>query len=101
MRLAFVMLSVALGACHAPESANPTQTCTVDGDCSGKAHCYRGFCIPDDPPEPDAGAMCDDGRTPCDGKCVQTLDDDKNCGGCFIACSDGQDCIAGRCEEND
>jgi hypothetical protein len=35
--------------------------------------------------------------TLCDGRCMDTDNDAANCGGCGIACGDGQACIDGSC----
>jgi hypothetical protein len=50
---------VALCACVAPESGNPTPRCNQTSECAAELICYRSFCVEDeqDPvSEPDAGA---------------------------------------------
>ncbi|WP_437279539.1 MXAN_6577-like cysteine-rich protein [Sorangium sp. So ce375] len=40
---------------------------------------------------------CDDGLTPCGGKCTDTRADPDHCGGCDGVCTSGQRCEAGAC----
>ncbi|MEZ4432347.1 MAG: hypothetical protein R3F65_08030 [bacterium] len=47
-----------------------------------------------------AGDICEQrGYGLCDGVCVPLLDNPQNCGRCGRACSDGVECIDGRCGE--
>jgi hypothetical protein len=40
---------------------------------------------------------CDVGLTDCHDTCVDTLTDNRNCGGCDFACGDGKTCCSGTC----
>jgi len=67
-------------------------------------------CGDDDGPRPTDGGMSDGGEvdtgppgmcpgtlTDCSGTCVDTRYDPNNCGGCGIACTDGELCNEGTC----
>ncbi|MCA9610442.1 MAG: hypothetical protein KC619_32825, partial [Myxococcales bacterium] len=41
---------------------------------------------------------CRTGETDCDGTCVNTDSDARNCGGCGMACGAGEVCAAGACD---
>jgi len=43
------------------------------------------------------GMMCDGGMTSCDGGCVDTNSDVKNCGGCGKVCGSNLSCLGGSC----
>jgi hypothetical protein len=42
----------------------------------------------------------EEGQEVCDGVCVDTLNDNENCGGCNIVCNpnEGEFCIGGECQ---
>lgn len=42
-------------------------------------------------------ALCPAEEESCDGVCVDTLHDPMHCGGCGIACAEGEFCIEGSC----
>jgi hypothetical protein len=43
--------------------------------------------------------VCESGLTDCGGECLDTTNDEANCGGCDIACGAEQACIASTCED--
>src|SRR4051794_25087274 len=44
-----------------------------------------------------AGITCPDGQTACNGTCIGTTTDAKNCGMCGRTCPAALACIAGEC----
>ncbi len=75
---------------------------TLNGDGGGDdaANGNDSQTTSDSGPPGDAAAdapqiSCDAGLTSCGGQCVDTSSDDKNCGGCGIACN--TQCTAGVC----
>ena len=47
----------------------------------------------------DSGAnACPAGQSYCDGKCIGTTEDDKNCGACGNVCSSAKHCAASTCQ---
>ena len=76
----------------------------VGGSCQGTpAWCGDGICnngIEDCASCPqDCGECmsCGAGTTACENKCVPLASDFFNCGGCGIACAQGQSCFNGQC----
>ncbi len=64
----------------------PTLICALFSACS------------DDPAGTGSGAIqCLDPLADCDGKCVDTVNDPANCGGCAISCSDDEVCSVSSC----
>ncbi len=49
------------------------------------------------PDAADAGTAADEGGVACGGNCVNTQNDDSNCGGCGIVCGDAETCQSGSC----
>lgn len=54
--------------------------------CDAFATCVNGKC------------ECMDGRTPCNGACVDLMQDASNCGLCGKACAPGEVCVGGQCQ---
>ena len=47
----------------------------------------------------DGGAnACPAGQSYCDGKCIDTTEDDENCGACANVCSNARHCASGSCQ---
>lgn len=66
-----------------------TADCTAPAVCSASGRC--GLVC-------DASNPCADGRTCCDGLCLDTRNDPLHCGGCGMACSGGETlCCNGVC----
>jgi hypothetical protein len=42
---------------------------------------------------------CPQGQTGCDGRCVNVLNDNSNCGRCWNTCRAGSNCVDGRCSD--
>ena len=53
--------------------------------CTGGMGCVEGACA------------CTEGRTACDGTCVDVQSNPAHCGACGTACPEGQVCAAGAC----
>jgi hypothetical protein len=80
-------------------------------DCSGLTYCdpIAGVCLPgcaNDAQCPGANeschvpshaCVCDSGFVRCDLECVDTLTDERYCGGCGTACETGEFCLVGVC----
>ena len=68
-------------------TATSTTTPAINGNaCSSGQSCEGGSC----------GSGCVFGDD-CDGRCVDTNDDPRNCGACGAACPMGQVCSLGAC----
>ncbi len=46
---------------------------------------------------PVVGAQCRGDLAQCGSECVDLDHDSRHCGGCFLACDDGQSCVLGAC----
>src|SRR5687768_14570540 len=49
------------------------------------------------PTDPAGTGDCAAGQDSCGGACVDTETNADHCGGCGIACGDGEQCVAGSC----
>jgi len=68
--------------CVATSDCGPGQACSPAGQCASQ--CESG--------------ICPNGRTCCDGFCVDTNNDSLNCGGCGMPCGGGQrPCCNSQC----
>jgi len=77
----------AAGETPAPDTAKPTDNAPTDN------------ATPKDTAPTDTGGGCTGGKTDCDGTCVDTQTDKNNCGACGSACSGGEICDIGVCQE--
>jgi len=98
--------------------ADPAHCGGCDTACSAGTKCMAGHCLPGPvpgpvpgpppnppPPSPGTGGLdtgprflfCHTDETLCDGRCVKTVSDPKNCGVCGKSCGAGSRCIVGRC----
>jgi hypothetical protein len=76
--------------------------CVQDGDCAKGTYCKivsdaAAICTPGC----NADANCANGQKCCNLRCVDTATDDKNCGGCGMACAGVHAtaaCAAGQCQ---
>ena len=94
-----VALIVAMAGCD-PDETNPAPRCGDGGQCPPGAHCYRTYCVPDEPP-PDEGDAAPDGgaqaplfcpATLCGTACVDLATDEANCGACGRVCGVDEVC---------
>ncbi|HSO33752.1 MAG TPA: hypothetical protein VLT33_14565 [Labilithrix sp.] len=75
--------------------------------CAPTNTCESGACTPPAPPPPppvdagpppgDASTTCGSGQDFCGGACIDVLFDDKNCGGCGVACGGATKCVRATC----
>ncbi|MFO0609879.1 MAG: hypothetical protein U0324_42365, partial [Polyangiales bacterium] len=63
--------------------------------CRAGTSCVRGACVAD--PTCGGGPACGLGSSCCNDRCVDTLSDPANCGGCGVVCAPGTTCGMGRC----
>ncbi len=67
-------------------------TAPVDHPCGGE--CVSGFeCV-----DKTCIKKCEEGQERCSGTCTKLQTDTTNCGACGIACKNGEECKAGKCE---
>ncbi|HEY8430844.1 MAG TPA: hypothetical protein VIL20_20835 [Sandaracinaceae bacterium] len=86
------------GACTAsPPDAGCAPACEGracgDDTCGGSC----GACEADRVCGAGGQCLCTDGRTECDGACVDVRGDDAHCGACGAACAPDQRCVGGEC----
>ncbi|MBX7195433.1 MAG: hypothetical protein K1X94_25480 [Sandaracinaceae bacterium] len=75
--------------------ASLTPGCLVDrGDLTLDARVPRDASVD---ASADIGIECHEGGRVCDGVCVDVTSDPAHCGGCGMACGDGQSCVASTC----
>ncbi|MBX3273058.1 MAG: hypothetical protein KF729_22535 [Sandaracinaceae bacterium] len=69
------------------------------GGCDVTCAPPNAMCLPDGRGSHACGSECDRARfTDCaPDLCVDTARDRRHCGGCGVACDDGEDCVAGTC----
>ena len=60
--------------------------CASDDECPADATCVSGICT------------CGPGLSLCGFECVDTEDDDENCGVCGHSCGTDESCVAGECQ---
>jgi len=109
-------LIAAMSACD-PDEANPAARCEGGAPCPSGSHCYRTYCVPDQPavnpgdsgeeppdeetdasaPLPDVSTVCAMTATACGGICVDLSLDNANCGECGHVCGEDKQCSAGVC----
>jgi len=89
-----VQVLLPVGVC---QPAPPNVTCT--SDCVAGFTCVNGSCVD----SLCTGVACiqeDDAVGACcgDGACVDVLTDSANCGGCGLACPQGDACVSAQCQ---
>ena len=62
-----------------------TPSCDADETCGADGACHCG-----------SGSTCG-AQGCCGGECVDTMNDEMNCGRCGMTCSSGQTCVSGSC----
>lgn len=61
--------------------------------CPSNRTCSGGRCICT------SDSNCSSGQTCCNGTCVDTRNDEANCGSCGAVCASGQTCCSGACRD--
>ena len=94
--------------CETCDATTGQCTPVEDGTtCGNGLVCCHGGCVNDQctPPEVfnpvTCACVCPGGGTFCNNTCVDTYNDDKNCGSCGITCSNCEQCVSGVCTQID
>lgn len=77
--------------CGGADLLHDANNCGTCGVVCGSGFCQNGVCAASDP-------CVQEGRTNCNGQCMDTQNDPENCGGCGNHCPSGQ-CIEGNCTD--
>jgi hypothetical protein len=80
--------------CEDDQSTRAHCAKNCDPPCNECQYCLGETCHPILYPN---NAPCGDGNVCCNGQCIDTQTDSKNCGNCRHACAEGQECCNGQC----